>query len=434
MTATPLTHLGASEAVRLLTRRELRAVDLMQECLERIAEREPQLRAFVHLDPDAALAAARALDAGPVRGLLHGLPFGVKDLFDTRDMPTAFGSPIYADPGQRSRSDAAAVALCRAAGAIAIGKTVTTEFATFEPGPTRNPHAAERTPGGSSSGSAAAVADHLLPLALGTQTAASIVRPAAYCGVVGFKPSFGRVPRAGMKLLSESLDTVGGFGRSVDDVALLASVLTGEALRPAGDEAAAGLRVGLFRGPQWTLVSSDTEQLWERVTSRAAAPAVAGGKTSDVAMPSGFDSLVALQTDMMAFEAARSLAHERLHHANQLSKKLTLLLDTGLALSGTAHNANLIAARQWRRRIEALFERHDVLIAPSAAGEAGLASDGTGDPVFGRAWTLLGLPCLHLPLGVGIHGLPIGLQLIGRPNGDAALLQAGAWLHPRLKD
>jgi Asp-tRNA(Asn)/Glu-tRNA(Gln) amidotransferase A subunit family amidase len=150
MTATPLTHLGASEAVRLLTRRELRAVDLMQSCLERIAEREPQLRAFVHLDPDAALAAARALDAGPVRGLLHGLPFGVKDLFDTRDMPTAFGSPIYADPGQRSRSDAAAVALCRAAGAIAIGKTVTTEFATFEPGPTRNPHAAERTPGGSS--------------------------------------------------------------------------------------------------------------------------------------------------------------------------------------------------------------------------------------------------------------------------------------------
>jgi Asp-tRNA(Asn)/Glu-tRNA(Gln) amidotransferase A subunit family amidase len=137
---------------------------------------------------------------------------------------------------------------------------------------------------------------------------------------------------------------------------------------------------------------------------------------------------------MMAFEAARSLAHERLQHANQLSKKLTLLLDTGLALSGAAHNANLIAARQWRRRIEALFERHDVLIAPSAAGEAGLASDGTGDPVFGRAWTLLGLPCLHLPLGVGIHGLPIGLQLIGRPNGDAALLQAGAWLHPRLKD
>jgi len=434
VTTTPLNQLGAADAARRLARRELRAVDLMQACLERIADREPLLRAFVHLDADAALAAARALDAGPVRGPLHGLPLGVKDLFDTHDMPTACGSPIYADPAQRSRSDAAAVALCRAAGAVVVGKTVTTEFATFEAGPTRNPHALDRTPGGSSSGSAAAVADCMLPLAFGTQTAASIVRPAAYCGVVGFKPSFGRVQRAGMKLLSESLDTVGGFARSVDDVALLVSVLTGDALSPSADAAPAGLRIGLFRGPQWALVDHDTEQLWERVIGRAAALAVAGVSTSEVATPSGFDGLVALQSQLMAFEATRSLAHERFHHADRLSRKLTQLLDTGLAVSGTAHNANLIAARQWQRRIDTLFERHDVLIAPSASGEAGLASEGTGDPVFGRAWTLLGLPCLHLPLGVGAHGLPIGLQLVGRPNGDAMLLHMGAWLHPRLKD
>src|SRR5665647_1862112 len=197
MNSSKLLELDAWQASRLLARRELKSLDLVRACLDRVAERDREIHAFVQTDPDAALATARALDAGPVRGPLHGLPLGVKDLFDTADFATAYGSPVYA--GQRPLADAAAVALCREAGAVLLGKTVTTEFAYFQPGPTCNPHNLAHTPGGSSSGSAAAVADGMLPLALGTQTAGSIIRPAAYCGVVGYKPSHGRVPRAGVK-------------------------------------------------------------------------------------------------------------------------------------------------------------------------------------------------------------------------------------------
>ena len=223
---TPLHQLEAWQAAALLARRELKAVDLVRACLDRIAERDPQIHAFVQLDADAALAKARQLDAGPLRGLLHGLPFGVKDLLDTFDQPTAYGSPIYA--GHQPLADAAAVALCREAGAVLLGKTVTTELANMHPGITRNPHNLSHTPGGSSSGSAAAVADQMLPLALGTQTAGSLIRPAAFCGVVGYKPSHNRVPKAGVKSISETLDTIGGFARSVRDVALLGAVLTGD--------------------------------------------------------------------------------------------------------------------------------------------------------------------------------------------------------------
>ena len=244
----------ATALAAALSRREVSAERVLRDCLERIDAREPGLRAFAHLDPAPALVRARQLDAGAVTGPLHGLPLGVKDLFDTADLPTGYGSPIW--HGHRPRADAGVVAACRAAGALIPGKTVTTEFAAFTAGPTRNPHDPGRTPGGSSSGSAAAVAAGLLPLALGTQTAASIVRPAAYCGIVGFKPSAGLVGRAGVKLMSDTLDTVGGFARTVEDVALLAAVLTGDdglrlgkgGIASATADASAA-RVGLFRGP-----------------------------------------------------------------------------------------------------------------------------------------------------------------------------------------
>src|SRR5450432_3439542 len=213
-----LNRLGATEAARKLATREITAVSLLADCLERIAERESTVHAWTYLDADAAMRRARALDAQASAGLLHGLPIGVKDLFDTFDMPTSYGSPIYAD--HRPAADAACVALARAAGAVVIGKTVTTEFATFHPGATTNPHNPAHTPGGSSSGSAAAVADGMVPLAFGTQTAGSIIRPAAFCGVVGYKPAFGTINRAGVKAISDSLDTIGAFGRTVPDVAL----------------------------------------------------------------------------------------------------------------------------------------------------------------------------------------------------------------------
>ncbi len=240
-----LNELPAWRAAELLASRELSATDLMRACLDRALERDAAVCAFAHLDPDAALAQARSLDAGPIRGPLHGLPLGVKDLFDTADMPTSYGSPIYA--GHRPKADAASVALCREAGALVLGKTVTTEFAYFQPGPTRNPLNLAHTPGGSSSGSAAAVADHMLPLALGTQTAGSVIRPAAYCGVVGYKPTIGRVSRAGVKSLSESLDTVGGFGRCVRDVSMLGAVLTSDSRLSRTPQVEAP-RIGVCRG------------------------------------------------------------------------------------------------------------------------------------------------------------------------------------------
>jgi Asp-tRNA(Asn)/Glu-tRNA(Gln) amidotransferase A subunit family amidase len=362
-----------------------------------------------------------------VRGLLHGLPIGVKDLFDTIDFPTSYGSPVYG--AHRPKVDAAAVALCREAGALVTGKTVTTEFAYFYPGATRNPHELTRTPGGSSSGSAAAVADSMLPLALGTQTAGSIIRPAAYCGVVGYKPSSGRVPRAGIKSLSETLDTPGGFGRSVRDVALLGAVLTGDARLGTSPDESAAPRIGLCRTPEWAYAEADTQRAWETATAALThvAPALA-----DVALPDDLPDLVALQKEVMAFEMCRALSVERLHHRHQLSLQLQAQLDSGSVISGATHAVNLVRTEIARHRIDALFDRFDVLLAPSAAGEAPVGIDATGDPLFCRGWTLLGLPCVHLPFTRGSNGLPVGLQLVGRWGEDHRLLSSAQWIYDRL--
>ncbi|HPU50011.1 MAG TPA: amidase [Burkholderiaceae bacterium] len=429
MNSAPLNHLDAWQLVQALARRELRAEDLMQACLDRIAEREDVVHAFAHLDPDAALAQARALDAGATRGPLHGLPLGVKDLLDTADMPTGYGSPIYA--GQRPAADAATVALCREAGAVVAGKTVTTEFAYFHPGPTANPHNPAHTPGGSSSGSAAAVADRMLPLALGTQTAGSVIRPAAYCGVVGFKPSWGRVPRAGVKSLSETLDTIGGFGRSVRDVALLGSVLLSDARLAAlaHQPDVQAPRIGLCRTPQWPQADGDTQAAWAAAT-RSLAPEAS--ELGAVALPEGLGDLIELQKQVMAFETARALSHERVSHRGGLSERLRTLLDEGMTISAEEHTVRLIRRAQARHSVGALFDRWDVLLAPSATGEAPAGLGATGDPVFCRTWTLLGLPCVHLPFATGRNGLPVGLQLIGRWGHDVQLLAAAHWVHQRL--
>jgi Asp-tRNA(Asn)/Glu-tRNA(Gln) amidotransferase A subunit family amidase len=426
MQTTPLHQLQAWQAAALLARRELTAEDLVRACLDRISEREPQVSAFVHIAAGAALAIARQLDAGPIRGLLHGLPFGVKDLFDTFDMPSAYGSPIYA--GQQPLADAAAVALCREAGAVLIGKTVTTELANMFPGVTRNPHSPSHTPGGSSSGSAAAVADAMLPLALGTQTAGSLIRPAAFCGVVGYKPSHNRVPKAGVKSLSETLDTVGGFARNVRDVALLGAVLTGDArlADPATLSQTMSPRIGFCQTPEWALADSDTQQAW------AQAEKALGKHAVPMALPLELSGLVAVQKTVQAFETARSLSHERLRRPEQLSAPLRALIADGLAISGEAHAQNLLATALARRQVQALFGPHDVLLAPSSMGEAPAGLDSTGDPLFCRSWTLLGLPCVHLPFARGRSGLPVGLQLVGAYGDDHRLLAAAHWVHERL--
>ena len=424
----PLHQLDAWQAAEALARRDIQAVDLVRSCLDRIEQRDAEVHAFVQLNADAALALARTLDAGPVRGLLHGLPFGVKDLLDTADLPTAYGSPIYAN--QQPRADAAAVALCREAGAVLLGKTVSTELANMTSGVTRNPLNLQHTPGGSSSGSAAAVADGMLPLALGPQTAGSLIRPAAFCGVVGFKPSHNRVSRAGVKGLSDTLDTIGGFGRSVRDVGLLGAVLTGDKRladpRNFDDSTNSAPRIGLCTTPDWSWADEDTQQAW------VLAEKALTGHAQTVALPPELQGLVARQKAVQMFETARSLRHEHQHHAHQLSASLLTLLEDGMRISGETHAQNLLAVAQQRHAAAELFLDHDVLLAPSALGEAPAGLETTGDPLFCRGWTLLGLPCIHLPFTHGRQGLPVGLQLVGRFADDHRLLAAAHWVHQRL--
>ncbi len=424
----PVNELTAVEAARLMARRELTAEALVRACLERIAAREAVVGAWKFLDPERALAQARSLDGGPVRGLLHGLPVGVKDIIDTVDMPTEYGAAVY--PGHRPAWDAACVAAVRAAGGIVMGKTVTTEFATYQPGKTSNPHNPLHTPGGSSSGSAAAVASGMVPLAFGTQTAGSVIRPAAFCGVVGYKPSHGLICRAGTKPLSETLDTLGVFARSVEDAALFVAALTGRGALQT-DTAAIGTapRIGFCRTYEWESAQPEARAAWEsaaRLLSRA------GAGVTEMALPPDFAGLAAAQTEIMACETAGCLAHERLAHGDKLSARLKELMGQGLALAPERYDADLALAQRCRLQAQDLFADCDLLIAPSAPGEAPRGLAATGDPVFNRIWTLLGLPCVHLPFAQGPNGLPVGVQAIGPFGSDGRTLSAARWAHTAL--
>ncbi|HEY9280007.1 MAG TPA: amidase [Eoetvoesiella sp.] len=422
-----LERLSAFEAARLLARREVSAEQMTRACLNRIEEREPTVHAWTVINADAAIRHAKQLDRGPIKGVLHGLTLGVKDLFDTADLPTAYGSPIYAN--YQPRADAATVALCRRAGAVILGKTVTTEFATFQPGPTRNPLNPGHTPGGSSSGSAAAVADYMAHLAFGTQTAGSIVRPAAFCGIVGYKPSFGHVTRAGVKSLSESLDTVGGFGRTVEDVALLAAAITHDH-RLLDLNADMAPRIGLCRTSDWSSADKDAQSAF---ASAATALSKAGAVVSDVQLPDFFAGLVQIQQDVMAFEAFQALSHEQEVAPGKISARLKQLQEQGASISFERHQNNLLTAKLARHNMNAVFNEYDALLTPGARGEAPLADLGTGDPLFCRSWTLLGLPCVQLPVTSGAHGLPVGVQLVGRYAADYSLLQIARWTQQQLR-
>jgi amidase len=413
-------QLSAREAARRIACRELSAEALVRACLERIEEREAVVGAWIQLDADAALAEARALDAGALRGPLHGLPVAVKDLIDTVQYPTAYGSPIYA--GYRPPADASCVAVARAAGALVLGKTVTTEFATFSPGKTANPHNPLHTPGGSSSGSAAAVADFMAPLAYGTQTAGSVIRPAAYCGVVGYKPSFGLICRAGVKPMAESLDTVGVLARDVGDAAFFAGVLAGRDLQPPATPATP--RVGLCRTAEWEQAEPATRDALE---SAAGSLSAAGARVQEITLASEFSRLVVAQSEIMAYEIARALAYEAQAHAAQLSAKLHALLAQGRAVTPARHDDNLRLAERCRRALADQFAGVDVLLTPSTTGEAPAGLDATGNPLFNRLWTLLGAPCVHLPSARGPNGLPVGVQLVGLVGDDRKTLAAADW-------
>jgi amidase len=415
-----LNQLSASEAARRLAAREITAEQLARACLARIEEREAAVGAWIHIDPDAVLAQARQLDASPVHGPLHGLPLGVKDLIDTADMPTAYGSPVYA--GHRPCADAACVALARAAGALVLGKTVTTEFAWFHPGKTANPHNTLHTPGGSSSGSAAAVADCMVPLAYGTQTAGSVIRPASYCGIVGYKPTHGLMPRAGIKPLSDSLDTLGTLTRTVADAALFVSAVSGRDLIPR--PLAQPPRVGLCRTHEWNAARPETAAAMENA---ATALGRAGAKLTEITLPRIFAEMTQAQIDIMNYEIYAALACERLQHYAGLSDKLKQLLDNAQRCDAARYDAAQALVASCRSRLDEVFADTDVLLAPSAPGEAPAGLAATGDPIFCRMWTVLHVPAINLPGSLGPQGLPVGVQIIGRRGDDARALAVAAW-------
>jgi Asp-tRNA(Asn)/Glu-tRNA(Gln) amidotransferase A subunit family amidase len=420
-----LNQLSASEAARRLAARDITAEQMARACLARIEEREATVRAWIHVDADAVLAGARALDAGPVRGPLHGLPLGVKDLIDTADMPTGYGSPIYA--GHRPRADAACVALARAAGALVLGKTVTTEFAWFYPGKTTNPHNAQHTPGGSSSGSAAAVADCMVPLAYGTQTAGSVIRPASFCGIVGYKPTYGTLPRAGIKPLADSLDTLGVLTRTVADAALLVSAVSGRDLMPK--PLAQAPRIGVCRTHDWDAAEPETAAAMERAATLLAR---AGAEVTDIILPQVFAGITQAQTDIQNYESYAALACERLQHYDALSDKLKQLLEHARQCDATRYDAAQALVATCRAQLGEAFSDMDVLLAPSAPGEAPAGLAATGNPIFCRIWTVLHVPAINLPCSRGPQGLPVGVQIVGRRGDDARALAVADWAEQRL--
>ncbi len=410
--------LTATAARTLMAAGRLDPVELMAACLARVAAREPVVRAMAFLDPAQARQAAANARPGP----LHGLPLGVKDVLDTAASPTGYGSPIW--QGYRPHADAAAVAWACAAGTAVLGKTVTTEFATRQPGPTTNPHAAGHTPGGSSSGSAAGVAAGYFPFAFGTQTAGSVIRPAAYCGVVGYKPSYGMIDRHGMKLMAFSLDTVGVMARSVADCALLAGAVAGRDLGDPERTLSAPLRIGVCRSPAWPDADTATQALLDAAGGRLRQ---AGASVAAMDLP-GMDAVPDAHQLVMQGESARSMGWELLRHRERLSAGLRERLEWGLAQPAQALDAARVVLCQARQGFPAAMAGFDVLLTPSAPGEAPPGLQWTGDPAFNLIWTSLHVPCVTVPAGTGPLGLPLGLQVVGRVGDDALTLAAAHWV------
>lgn len=440
MTAAPIT---AAAACRAIKAGEMTSEDLVRQCLQRVAEVEDQVRAWAFLDPDHALGQARRADAdtraGRDRGILHGVPVGIKDIVDTGDMPTELGTPLHA--GRQPSSDATVVSLLREAGAVIMGKTVTTEMAVYCPGKTRNPHNPEHTPGGSSSGSAAAVAAGMVPLAIGTQTNGSVIRPASYCGVVGFKPSFGRISRRGVLTQSPPLDQVGIFAHAIEDVALACEALMrfdheDPAMRPTARaqlvDIAAGAppvapRLGFVKSPVWDAAEDVTRDAFAELVETL------GEAVEEVALTEPFDQVIEWHRMIMEADLAKSFFREYRRGSDQLSANLREMIERGQKILAMDYNR----AREWmpvvRGLLDEAFRWNDALLTPATTGPAPHGLSSTGNPIFCTLWTFLGLPAVNLPLFQTENGLPFGVQLVGPLGDDARLLRTANWLLKRVE-
>jgi Asp-tRNA(Asn)/Glu-tRNA(Gln) amidotransferase A subunit family amidase len=433
-----LCALTLTEAAAAIRDGRITSAELVRNCLDRIGEVDGNIQAWTYLDPGHAMRQAEAADAhrqqGKPTGPLHGVPIGIKDLFDTGDMPTEFGSALWA--GRTPRSDAAAVAMLRAAGAVIMGKTVTTEYAYYQPGKTRNPHDPARTPGGSSSGSAAAVAALMVPGAIGSQTNGSVIRPAAFCGVVGFKPSHGLVPRSGALLLSRTLDQVGVFARTVEDAALLAECIVGfdeddPDTRPLGRPPYAAVaasapplppRFAFVRSPAWKHAEPVTGEAFSELVEAL------GEAAAEVEISSSFERAIDMHRTVMEVEMAHNFHRDYERGSDKLSPVLRGLIERGRKYLAVDYTRAVAAINPLNEALESVFDEYDAILTPAAPGEAPRGLDSTGNPVFCTLWTYLGVPAVSLPLLQAESGMPMGVQLVGRRGNDARLLRTAHWL------
>ncbi len=440
MDATGLEWISASDAARAIAAGEISSEQLVEACLARIRTAEPQVQAWQYLDPEHALLQARARDLdhkeGRPAGPLHGVPVGIKDIIDTGDMPTEDGTALHA--GRTPQADATVVGMLRASGAVIMGKTVTTECATYAPGKTRNPHNPEHTPGGSSSGSAAAVAAGMVPLALGSQTNGSVIRPAAYCGVYGFKPTHGLIPRHGILKLSRTLDQAGVFARTLEDIALLAEQITGfdehdPDTRPraripfvqwATSESVLDPLLAFVKTPVWERAEDETREAFAELAG------VLGAQCEEIGLPESLRPAWDWHRTIMEAEMAANFDLEWEKGRDRLSESLRGQLARGREIRALDYHKALARIPKLIDGFDEIFARYDAVMTPAAAGTApGIAT--TGDPAFCTLWTLCGFPCVSLPLMSGENGLPMGVQIVGPRGGDARLLRTARWLVSR---
>jgi len=407
---------------------ELTPADTVELCIDAIKRREPEVHAFAALDLDRTRTHAHAAGAKLAALPLRGLPVGFKDIFDTADFPTSYGSSIYS--GHRPPADASLVAMTRRAGGIVMGKTVSTEMAFLDPAGTRNPLNLAHTPGGSSSGSAAAVAAGMLPIAVGTQTGGSVIRPAAFCGVVGFKPSFRLLPMVGVKCFSWSLDTAGLFAASVSDVAFAAEAITTRDLR-IDDQAVKPPVIGLMRTHFWPQASVDMQRAVEQA---ALAAETAGAKVHELTLPPLLEEAHAIHATLQNYEAARALAYEYDNQRDRLPRLLRALLDEAAGITAEAYDDARRISKRARHAFNELMADVDVLLTPSAPGAAPAGLGSTGEATFNRLWTLIGAPCVNVPGLADPSGLPLGVQIVGRFGRDRAALAASRFLERALAD
>jgi len=430
--------LSAVAAAQEIAKGTLSAEDYVRACLDRIAEVEPEVRAFAHLNPEHAIAQARVLDdhrmQGGALGPLHGIPVAIKDIIDTADYPTEFGSAIFA--GRQPNADATIVAKLRAAGAVIIGKTVTTEFAYYNPGKTRNPHDVERTPGGSSSGSAAAVAAGMVPLAIGSQTNGSIIRPASYCGVFALKPSHGLVSRHGILPLSQVLDHIGPFAHNLQDMALIMETLAG--FDPADDDTRLMAvppyqkavtedfplepRIAFVRTPIWDKADDATKEAFEKLATDL------GEACVELELPPDYASAWDTIRTIMLVDMGHRFGPFADQYGDAVSPVMRDLIDEGRKVTAMQYLAALDLRRSLAERLNQMFSHFNAIITPAAPGVAPIGHNSTGNPAFSSLWTLMGLPSMSLPLLEGEDGLPLGVQLVGARNDDFRLFRNAKWL------